>query len=119
MSDLIQELVFSFQRLNWLSLVDLLLVTAIFFFLLRLLRGTQGAVLLRGMVLLLLVILLLTSLLPLPAFSYLFRNTLPAMLIAVPVVFAPEIRRALFSCTAIRSTAWTWSPYPSVSRFGI
>lgn len=95
MSDLIQALVFSFQRLNWLSLVDLLLVTAIFFFLLRLLRGTQGAVLLRGMVLLLLVILLLTSLLPLPAFSYLFRNTLPAMLIAVPVVFAPEIRRAL------------------------
>lgn len=95
MSDLLQELTFSFQRLDWLSLVDLLLVTAIFFLLLRWLRGTQAVVLLRGMVLLVLAIALLTSLLPLPAFSYLLRTTLPALLVAVPVIFAPEIRRAL------------------------
>jgi diadenylate cyclase len=94
-SDLLQELTFSFQRLDWLSLVDLLLVTAIFFLLLRWLRGTQAVVLLRGMVLLVLAIALLTSLLPLPAFSYLLRTTLPALLVAVPVIFAPEIRRAL------------------------
>ena len=95
MADLLQELIFSFQRLDWLSLVDLLLVTAIFFLLLRWLRGTQAVVLLRGMVVLVLAIALLTSLLPLPAFSYLFRTALPALLIAVPVIFAPEIRRAL------------------------
>ena len=95
MSDLLQELVFSFQRLDWLSLVDLLLVTAIFYLLLRWLRGTQAVVLLRGMVVLVLVIALLTSLLPLPAFSYLFQTALPALLVAVPVIFAPEIRRAL------------------------
>ena len=95
MSDLLQELIFSFQLLDWLSLVDLLLVTAIFFLLLRWLRGTQAVVLLRGMVVLVLAIALLTSLLPLPAFSYLFRTALPALLIAVPVIFAPEIRRAL------------------------
>jgi len=94
-SDLLQELVFSFQRLDWLSLVDLLLVTAIFYLLLRWLRGTQAVVLLRGMVVLVLVIALLTSLLPLPAFSYLFQTALPALLVAVPVIFAPEIRRAL------------------------
>jgi diadenylate cyclase len=94
-SDLLQELIFSFQRLDWLSLVDLLLVTAIFYLLLRWLRGTQAVVLLRGMVVLVLVIALLTSLLPLPAFSYLFQTALPALLVAVPVIFAPEIRRAL------------------------
>jgi len=37
----------------------------------------------------------LTSLKVLPAFSWLVRTTLPALLLAVPVVFAPEIRRAL------------------------
>jgi len=94
-SDLLQELIFSFQRLDWLSLVDLLLVTAIFYLLLRWLRGTQAVVLLRGMVVLVLVIAVLTSLLPLPAFSYMFQTALPALLVAVPVIFAPEIRRAL------------------------
>jgi len=37
---------------------------------------------------------LLTSLLPLPAFSSLLTATLPALLFVIPVVFAPEIRRA-------------------------
>lgn len=95
MSDLISEVIFVFQRFDWLSLVDLLLVTAIFFFVLSLLRGTQAVVLLRGMVLLIIAIALLTSLLPLPAFSWLLRTSLPALLVAIPVIFAPEIRRAL------------------------
>jgi diadenylate cyclase len=94
-SDLVQQLIFSFQRLDWLSLIDVLLVTAIFYLLLRWLRGTQAVVLLRGMVVLVLVIGLLTTLLPLRAFSYLFQTALPALLVAVPVIFAPEIRRAL------------------------
>ena len=37
----------------------------------------------------------LTSLEVLPAFSWLVGNTLPALLVAIPVIFAPEIRRAL------------------------
>lgn len=95
MSDLIAELVFSFQRLDWLSVVDLILVTGVFFALLSLVRGTQAVVLLRGMTLLIIVIALLTSLLPLPAFTWLLRTSLPALLVAIPVIFAPEIRRAL------------------------
>lgn len=94
-SNLINEITFLFQRLDWINLLDLLLVTAVFFFLLNLVRGTQAAVLLRGMILLILVIALLTSLLPLPAFSWLLRTTLPTLLVAIPVIFAPEIRRAL------------------------
>ena len=38
---------------------------------------------------------LLTSLDVLPAFSWLVRTTLPALLLAIPVIFAPEIRRGL------------------------
>jgi diadenylate cyclase len=47
------------------------------------------------MILLIIGITILTSLLNLPAFSWLLRTTLPALLIAIPVIFAPEIRRAL------------------------
>jgi len=42
-----------------------------------------------------LVIFLVTSQLKLPAFSWLIRNSLPAVLIAIPVIFQPELRRAL------------------------
>lgn len=95
MSNLLNELGFFFQRLDWLSVVDLLLVTAIAFFLLKLVQGTQAVVLLRGMILLIIITTTLTVLRGLPAFSWLLTTTLPALLIAIPVIFAPEIRRAL------------------------
>ncbi len=95
MTDFLNDLFFIFQRLNWLSLVDILLVTMIFFGLLYLLRDTQAMVLLRGVLFLVVLLALLTSLVELPAFSWLIRTTLPALLLAIPVIFAPEIRRAL------------------------
>jgi diadenylate cyclase len=52
-------------------------------------------VLLRGGLLLIALLGILTSLKVLPAFSWLVGNTLPALLLAIPVIFAPEIRRAL------------------------
>jgi diadenylate cyclase len=67
----------------------------IFFALLYTLRDTQAMVLLRGAIFLVIALILLTSLFELPAFSWLVQNTLPALLLAIPVIFAPEIRRAL------------------------
>jgi diadenylate cyclase len=72
-----------------------LLVTLIFFVLLYALRDTQALVLLRGVLFLVILLALLTSLANLPAFSWLIQNTLPALLLAIPVIFAPEIRRGL------------------------
>lgn len=92
---LIENISFIFGRLNWLSVVDLILVTIVFFTILQLLKGTQAIVLLRGVLLLIVLFSLLTSLKVLPAFSWLVRNTLPAILFAIPVIFAPEIRRTL------------------------
>jgi len=94
-TNFISELNFFFQRFDLLSAVDVLLVTLAVFFLLRLVRGTQAIVLLRGMIVLVITIAVLTSLLNLPAFTWLLENSLPALLIAIPVIFAPEIRRAL------------------------
>ena len=95
MTEILNDLLFIFQRVNWLSVIDILLVTLIFFFLLYMLRDTQALVLMRGVLFLVILLALLTSLVDLPAFSWLIQSTLPALLLAIPVIFAPEIRRGL------------------------
>ncbi len=95
MPNLLSELLFLFQRLNWLSVIDIVLVASIFFVILLMIRDTQATVLLRGVVFLIILLSLLTTLVNLPAFSWLVRTALPALFLAIPVIFAPEIRRAL------------------------
>jgi len=94
-TNLLTNLLFIFQRLDWLGVIDILLVMLIFFGVLYLVRDTQAMLLLRGVILILVLVALLTSLANLPAFSWLIRNALPALVFAIPVIFAPEIRRAL------------------------
>ncbi len=95
MTNILSEILFLFQRLNWLSLIDLGLVTLVFFIILITVRDTQAVVLLRGVIFMILFLSLLTSLIDLPAFSWMVQASLPAMLLAIPVIFAPEIRRGL------------------------
>lgn len=95
MAELLSDILFIFQRLDWLGVVDILLVTLIFFGLLYLVRDTQAMALLRGVILIIALAALLTSIFSLPAFSWLVRTALPALVFAIPVIFAPEIRRAL------------------------
>jgi diadenylate cyclase len=95
MANFLNNILFIFQRLNWLSVLDILLVTLIFFVVLYSLRDTQAMVLLRGVIFLVVALVLLTTLVDLPAFSWLVQSALPALLLAIPVIFAPEIRRAL------------------------
>ena len=95
MTNLLINILFIFQRLDWLGVIDILLVTVIFFGVLYLVRDTQAMILLRGIILILVLVALLTSLANLPAFSWLVRTALPALVFAIPVIFAPEIRRAL------------------------
>jgi diadenylate cyclase len=94
-NNLIDTLLFIFERLNWLGVIDLALVTLIFYSILLILRDTQAMALLRGVLLLVVLLSLLTSLKVFPAFSWLVKTILPALVVVVPVIFAPEIRRAL------------------------
>lgn len=77
------------------DLVDILIVTAIFWGLLFLVRGTRAMALMRGVLLLAIAVVLASNFFSLTAFNWLIRNTLPALLVAVPVIFQPELRRAL------------------------
>ncbi len=95
MDEFISEIAFLIQRVNWLTLVDLFLVSAIFYIILMLLKDTQAQTLTRGVIFVVILISLLTTLVNLPAFSWLASTTLPALLFAIPVLFMPEIRRGL------------------------
>jgi diadenylate cyclase len=93
--DLLNDILFLFQRLTWSSLLDLFLVTMVFYVILMVVRDTQAVVLLRGVILLIIVLSLLTSFVELRAFSWLIKTAMPSLFLAIPVIFAPEIRRGL------------------------
>lgn len=95
MTQFLNDITFLFQRFGWTDLLDIILVTAVFFILLMLLRDTEALVLLRGVFFIIVLLVVFTSLVELPAFSWLISTVLPALVFAIPVIFAPEIRRAL------------------------
>lgn len=95
MANFLDNILYIYGRLNWLSALDILLVTLIFFAVLYSVRDTQAMVLLRGVIILVVALIFLTTIFELPAFSWFIKNALPALLLAIPVIFAPEIRRAL------------------------
>lgn len=77
------------------SILDLLVVTLIAYWLLWVAQGTRAIQLIRGIAILLALTFLLGSWLKLTTLNWLLTQIWPAMLIAVPVLFAPELRRAL------------------------
>jgi len=91
----LDNLMLIFERFSWVSVVDILLVALIFYIVLGWLQGTRGMAILRGVLLVVMILGLLTNLLELPAFSWLWSTILPALLLAIPVIFAPELRQAL------------------------
>jgi len=95
MQELISNFLFILERFDWMSVIDIALVTIFFAILLYMLRDTEALTLLRGVFLVVILITLVTSLVNLPAFSWLVNTIAPAMIFVIPVIFAPEIRRAL------------------------
>lgn len=90
------ELEFILSRINFSAIVDILLVALIFYWILTLLQGTQAVQLLRGILVLSVLAIIATGLLrSLTAFSWLIDKALPALLVAIPIIFQPELRRAL------------------------
>ena len=90
-----QEAVWLLSKLTPLAVFDILLVTLIFYGLLVLIRGTQADQVVRGALILLLASAAVGSVFRLTIFNWLLQSTIPALLIAIPVIFQPELRRAL------------------------
>jgi diadenylate cyclase len=84
------------SRLDLISVVDILLVAFVFYWVLSLIQGTQAVQLLRGILILSVLAAIAASAFHwLIAFGWLIDKALPALLVAIPVIFQPELRRAL------------------------
>ena len=71
------ELTWLLQRLTWVDIVDILLVSGLFFGLFYTLKGTRAIPLVRGITALLVSLTLLTRFIPLRAFSWLVEQICP------------------------------------------
>ncbi len=109
------NLIYNLSRLDANSVIDILLVTLVFYGLLTLLHGTQAEQLVRGILILaVLAAIAASTFKPLTAFSWLIDKALPALLVAIPVVFQPELRRGLERVG--RSSGKLLTPRPPYSR---
>ena len=83
------------SHFSWVEAVDLALVASLAYLFLRLIEGTRAVQLLRGMILLIVVAALTSLFSPFPVLNWIIRESFPALVVAIPVIFQPELRRAL------------------------
>lgn len=81
-------------KFNILNVIDILIVAFVLYRLLLLIRGTRAVPLLKG-VIVILSATALSSVLHLVALNWLLNKIITIGLIAIPIVFQPELRRAL------------------------
>jgi diadenylate cyclase len=110
MSDFLENLRDTLGELDARSAFDILLIAAIFYWVLLLARGTTAMNLLRGFAILLIAAFVLARLFDLRVLNYLLRNSLIGLAVAVPIVFQPELRRALERLGRSGVRAWLGRP---------
>jgi uncharacterized protein (TIGR00159 family) len=93
------------------ALIDIAVVTVIIYWLLRVAQGTRATQLIRGIIILFALIFFFASALDLSTLNWLLANTWPALIVAVPVIFQPELRRALEQLG--HTGNWLRSSFPS------
>lgn len=76
------------------NIIDILLAAYVFYRLILLIQGTRAIELIKGLFVLLLA-LFLSSKLGLDTINWLLVNTMTMVFVALPIVFQPELRRAL------------------------
>lgn len=74
--------------------LDILVVTIIIYWLLWVAQGTRALQLIRGMVTLFVFLYLLGWVLELSTLNWILERIWPALIVAIPVIFQPELRRA-------------------------
>lgn len=89
------RLIWTLETFRWSDVPDVLVVAAIIFAATLLMRGTQAAPLLRGTIAVAVIIAFFATVMDWVAFRWLLNNMLTAILVAIPVIFQPELRRAL------------------------
>lgn len=83
------------SRLDWRAALDIAIVTLVFFWFLVLIYQTRADQVLRGIVLLVVAAAVLASALQLTVLGWLVVHSVPVLLVAIPIIFQPELRKLL------------------------
>lgn len=89
------EFFWALQTLDLRALIDIFIMALVFFGVSYLLRGTQALALLRGLIVIFISLVLISSLLDLQGLRWLLNNLVSVMIVAIPIIFQPELRRIL------------------------
>jgi len=89
-----QEIQGILATINLLDVVDIVLVAIVLYKLYLLIRDTRAVALLKGLIVLLFATLV-SKWLGLNVINWLLQKTMTVVLVALPIVFQPELRRAL------------------------
>jgi len=95
---MVQQLVANFLQtltaLSWRSVLDIAIVTFVLYRVIVLIRGTRAEQLVKGLAIML-IATVLSGQLGLVTLHWILQQMLPLGLVAIPIVFQPELRRAL------------------------
>ena len=81
-------------RMDWRDILDIAILTYLLYKMIIIIRGTRAQQLLKGLITLL-VALAASGLLGLRTINWFFQGLMTMGLVAIPIVFQPELRRAL------------------------
>lgn len=93
-SDIFQNFLNIIQSINFFDVLDILILTLLVYFLIKLMRETRAIQLLKG-ILFIIVIFVLVEIFQLKVMGYIIDNFLQVGIIAIIIVFQPELRRIL------------------------
>ncbi len=98
-------------NLEWRDIIDIIIMAYLFYRIILIIRGTRAEQLVKGLIVLLLA-MIISDQTGLDTLNWTLRQTMTVGLIAIPIVFQPELRRALEQLgrgKIFKSTYWSWS----------
>ena len=90
-----EQILLILESLELRDIVDIGIVSLLFYSISFMFRGTQAVALFRGIALVVIGLISVAAIFRLEALSWMLANSLTALVIAIPVIFQPEIRRVL------------------------
>ncbi len=95
MEDFLDNIGQNLSRFDGRAAIDILLIAAIIYWLLLVLRGTTAMSVLRGIAFVFIGAFVLARVLNLTVLNWVLTHSFIVVLIAIPIIFQPELRRAL------------------------
>lgn len=99
------------RLLDFRAILDILVVAFLIYWLLWVAQGTRALSLIRGIITLFLILYLVGDGLQLTTLNRILSSIWPALIIAIPVIFQPELRRAFEQLG--HAGTWLRNPFPA------